>query len=399
MNQTKITIVVTAALLCGATGAWAQVRPAYSYPAKPTGGTQMGETPAYYSWWLGTGVGYDDNLLLTERNERTSGYYVVNPGLRIDARSPNSVIEFTQQWQVGRYWSSHNDDYIDHSTHAQADMAFSQRAFGRVGVDYIKSHDPRGSTDRGISQTPDQYKVLSPNATFAFGAPGAAGRLEAYYQSADRRYENNRSVTQFSDRDTQEYGSALYVRLAPKTYVLGEVRRTDIDYKITSPNSARETRYYGGVSWEATAATTGTLKFGRVKRDFTSSLTPDETDTSWEGMINWAPRTYSQVQFLTSRQTNEASGEGSFILTEAYQVSWNHSWSSYLTTGVTARWQRDEYQNFDRTDDTRSLGLRVGYRFRPWLTLGAEYTHTNRDSNLNNDYNKNLYLLTATIAP
>jgi hypothetical protein len=136
-------------------------------------------------------------------------------------------------------------------------------------------------------------------------------------------------------------------------------------------NSARETRYYGGVSWEATAATTGTLKFGRVKRDFTSSLTPDETDTSWEGMINWAPRTYSQVQFLTSRQTNEASGEGSFILTEAYQVSWNHNWSSYLTTGVTARWQRDEYQNFDRTDDTRSLGLRVGYRFRPWLTLGA----------------------------
>ena len=149
MKHKKIKIfVASAALLCGATGAWAQIRPAYSYPAKPAYGTQMGDTPAYYSWWLGTGVGYDDNVLLTQRNERTSGFYVVNPGLRIDARSPHSVIELTQQWQLGRYWSSHNDDYIDHSTHAQADMAFSQRAFGRVGLDYIKSHDPRGSTDR-----------------------------------------------------------------------------------------------------------------------------------------------------------------------------------------------------------------------------------------------------------
>jgi hypothetical protein len=299
---------------------------------------------------------------------------------------------------VGRYWSSHNDDYIDSSTHAVADMAFSQRAFGRAGIDYILGHDPRGSTDRAVSPTPDQYKIIYPNATFAFGAPGAQGRFEAYYAFAQRRYQNNRNTTQFSDRDTQEFGGALYVKVAPKTYVLGEVRRTDIDYKITSPNSARETRYYGGVTWEATAATTGTLKYGRVKRDFTSTL-PDETDSSWEGQVIWTPRTYSQFTFLTSRQTNESSGEGSFILTEAYQLGWSHNWSSYVTSGVTARWQRDDYQNFSRTDDTRSLGLRVGYKFRPWLTLGAEYTRTNRDSTRNNDYDKNLYLLTATIAP
>ena len=399
MKHNKIGIfVATAALLCGAMGAWAQVRPAYSYPAKPTSGTEIGDTPAYYSWWLGTGVGYDDNLFLLENNARGSGFYVVSPGLRIDARSPNSVIQLVQQYQIGRYWSSHNDDYIDYSTHAVADMAFSQRAFGRVGLDYIKSHDPRGSTDRSISLTPDTYKVLAPNATFAFGAPGAQGRFEGYYTFARRRYQNNRATTQFSDRDTQEFGGALYVKAGPKTYLLGEVRRTNIDYKITSPNSADETRVYLGVTWEATAATQGTLKFGRLKRDFQSTL-PDEKENSWEGQVIWAPRTYTQFEFLTSRQTNESSGEGTFILTEAYQLAWNHSWSSYLTTGVTARWQRDEYQGFDRTDDTRSLGLRVGYKFRPWLTLGAEYTRTNRDSNRNNDYDRNLYLLTATIAP
>jgi hypothetical protein len=398
MKHNNINIVVAALLLCGAAGASAQVRPAYLYPAQSKGGTQLGDTPAFGSWWVGTGVGYDDNLFLTEHNERSSGFYVISPGLRIDARSPNSVLQFSHQIQVGRYWTSHNDDYIDTTTLAQADMAFSNRSFGRIGMSYIAAHDPRGSTDRAISSRPDEYKIFSPGATYAFGAPGAQGRVELYYTYMNKRYDNNRDITRFSDRDQQDYGTALYVRVAPKTYVLGEVRQTDIDYKITSPFSGQERRYYAGVTWEATALTTGTLKYGRLKRTF-DSPTPSASTASWEGVVVWAPRTYSVLEFTTSRQTNESSGQGRFIITELYQLGWNHQWSSYMTSGVTARWQRDEYQGFDRTDDTRSLGFRVGYKFRPWLTLGAEYTHTNRDSNLSNDYNKNFYLLSATIAP
>lgn len=398
MKHKNIKIAVTAFLLCGAAGANAQIRPAYGYPSVPQGGTQLGETPAYGSWWVGTGVGYDDNLFMSNALQRSSGFYVVSPGFRIDARSPNSVLQFSQSWQVGRYWKSHNDDYIDYTTHFQGDWAFSPRFFGRFGLDYIGGHDPRGSTDRAVSNRPDEYKLLVPQATLAFGAPGARGRAELYYSYADKRYDNNREATKFSDRNTQEFGGALYLRLAPKTYFLVEARDTNIDYDLPNPNSGDERRYYAGVSWEATAATTGTLKFGRARRSFDSTY-PSETFNSWEGYVTWAPRTYSTFDFMTSRQTNESTGLGRFIITEAYQVSWNHDWSTYLRTGVTARWQRDEYQGFDRTDETQSLGLRVGYKFRRWLVLGAEYTYTNRNSNLNFDYDRNFYLLTATITP
>jgi hypothetical protein len=359
---------------------------------------QLGESPAYYNWWIGTGVGYDDNLFLSPNVKRDSGFYVVSPGFRLDARSPNSVLQLTQQWQVGRYWSSHNDDYIDSVTHAQGDWAFSPRMFGRVGLDYIMSHDPRGSTDRAPTLRPDEYKLFVPSVAFAFGAPGARGRAEVYYSYANKRYDNNRSTTQFADRDTQEYGGALYIRGGPRTYLLGEVRQTDIDYKLPSPSSGQERRYYLGATWEATALTSGTLKFGRARRSFDSGA-PSTTFNSWEGYIRWTPLSYSNVEFMTSRQTNEASGLGNFIITEAYQIGWNHDWSSLVRTGVTARWVRDEYKGFDRTDETQSLGFRVGYKFRRWLTLGAEYTYTNRNSNLNFDYDRNFYLLSATIAP
>jgi hypothetical protein len=64
---------------------------------------------------------------------------------------------------------------------------------------------------------------------------------------------------------------------------------------------------------------------------------------------------------------------------------------------VDARYTKDDYQGFDRNDKTMILGLKAGYKFRRWLTLGAEYTHTNRDSNLENfDYNRNFYLLSLT---
>ena len=78
-------------------------------------------------------------------------------------------------------------------------------------------------------------------------------------------------------------------------------------------------------------------------------------------------------------------------------VTWTHGWTTYITTALDARYQKDDYQGFDRNDKISSLGLKAGYKFRRWLTLGAEYTRTHRDSNIDTfDYDKNLYLITLT---
>jgi hypothetical protein len=64
---------------------------------------------------------------------------------------------------------------------------------------------------------------------------------------------------------------------------------------------------------------------------------------------------------------------------------------------VGARYQRDQYQGFDRSDRTLGLTLRAGYKFRRWLTLGAEFSRTKRDSNLDQfDYDRNFFVVTAT---
>lgn len=385
------------ALVVVAGAATAQIRPAYQYPSDTTrpGPIQFGSSPLSMSPYFGMAVGRDDNLFLSNSNEKASSVLIFSPGFSLDARGSNSVFQMKYQGQIGRYGQSDDDNYVDHTGRATFDLAFDRRSFLRFGLDAIRSHDPRGSTDRPVAGRPDVYRLVTPSVAYAFGAPGAAGRVEVYASNADRRYLNNRLTTEASDREAREVGGAFYWRVAPKTYVLAEARNTDISYRRPSAANGDEQRYYGGVSWEATAATVGTLKVGRLTRNFDSG--GDEDATSWEGIISWSPRTYSKFDFYTSRQTSESTGLGRYILSSIGGVSWNHAWSSFLSTGVDLRYQKDDYRGFDRKDEITSAGLRAGYKLRRWLTIGAEYNYTNRDSNSPVfEYDKNLYLLTAT---
>lgn len=356
---------------------------------------QLGQSPFYLTPYVGVAIGRDDNLFLANTNEKSSSVFIFSPGFALDARSSKGVFQLKYQGQVGRYGQSDDDNYVDHTTRAMFDMAFDRRNFLRLGLEYIRSHDPRGSTDRPVAGRPDVYRMVTPSAVYAFGAPGAPGRVELYASEVDKRYLNNRATTETSDREARELGGAFYWRVAPKTYVLAEVRDTEISYRLPSAASGDERRYYGGVSWEATAATTGTLKAGRLVRKF--DVGDEDSSTSWEGIVSWSPRTYSKFDFYTSRQSTESTGLGRYILSSIGGVSWNHAWSSFLSTGVDFRYQKDDYRGFDRKDEISSLGLRAGYKFRRWLTIGAEYTYTTRDSNSPTfEYDKNLYLLTAT---
>jgi hypothetical protein len=407
MTNKKSSFALFALMFAASSAAYSQsattyIRPQYSFPSVPPASgpasVELGDTPFYFTPYIGAAVGHDSNLFFSDINKKGSNMYVVSAGVGIDARSPNSVFQVNAQVQDGRYTSSIEDSYIDSNVDTRLDYAIDRRNFVRAGITYVRGHDPRGSTDRPFGEHPDKYRLGDPYFTYAFGAPGAQGRVEVYYSDMFKRYINNREFTAGSDRDQQEYGGAFYFRVMPRTYAMVEGREDNIRYKLPgSPFSADETRLYLGVSWEASAATTGTIKFGRLKRDFIDDTRPDFSGNTWEGLVTWAPRTYSKFDLYTARQTNESTGLGDFILTSIGGVTWTHNWTSYVQTAADVRYQRDAYQGFDRTDKTWSAGLKAGYKFRRWLTLGAEYDYWKRDSNLDiYDYTRNLFLITAT---
>lgn len=403
MTKKPLRAVVLAALAGSCAAAFAQtspIRPQYEAPAAPSSGplgVRLGDSPVFFAPFVNLGVGYDDNVGLTRTNEVSSPFYILSPGFLLDARDASKIFQLSYQAAIGHYSDSEDDNYVDHTLRSSVDFAISRRQALRLGYDAVRGHEARGTTDRGAASTrPDKYRLTTPSILYAFGTPGAQGRLEAWYGDAHKRYTNNRATTTFADRDSEEYGASFYWRVMPRTHALVEVRRTNIDY--TNPASifdSREERVYGGVTWEATAATSGTIKVGTLRKKFDAGL-PRFSGTSWEGLVTWSPRTYSRLDLYTSRQPTEASGLGTFILSETLGATWTHGWNSLVSTSVNARYQKDEYQGFNREDEIKSLGVTVGYKFRRWLTLGAEFTHTNRDSNVpTSEYDRNLWMLTA----
>ncbi|QJR15673.1 outer membrane beta-barrel protein [Usitatibacter palustris] len=379
------------------------VRPQYEFPASTSkqdssaGSVQLGDSPFYLAPFIGAAIGQDSNLFQTRDNEKDSVFYVISPGFKIDARGPSLVLLASYLGGFGYYKDSRDDDYQDHTVRTSLDWLATREAAFHLGYDFLRAHDARGSTDRPSGNEPDVYELSTPTVLFAYGQKDARGRVEAWYSDGAKRYKNNREFTVGSDRDTKEAGVTGYFRVAPKTSILVEYRKTDLDYKLsTSPLSGEEERIYAGVTWDATAAVSGTIKAGQLKKRFNSPVLEDFSGTGWEGLVTWMPRTYSKVDVYSYRQPVESTGIGTFVLSEATGVSWQHGWSSYFSTEAGARFQKDKYQGNPRSDDIWSAGLKANYKFRPWLTLGAEYLYTNRDSNQPiYEFDRHIWFLTA----
>jgi hypothetical protein len=342
--------------------------------------------------------GYDDNLFLRSTNRASSSFTIVSPYIRAEAKAGPHKFDLGLRIDDGRYHASAADSYTDYSLLGNADMVFSGRAGLKLRAEHRHGHDQRGFTDRPVSTTPDEFDNTGVDAIFRYGAPGARGRIEIDAGVFARRYTNNRFNTEGSDRDTAQLGGTFFWRVMPRTELLGQVGYRNIDYKLGSSDlDSTETKYLVGVKWEATVATTGTAKFGRLIKKFDSSVRQDFSGSSWDVGVRWSPLTYSVFDFVSSKQAGESTGVGDTVVSKIYGVTWGHAWNSRLRTQALAGFRNDAFTGagVSRVDDTTSFGLKVGYDFRRWLRLGAEFTHSERDSNVTGfDYKRNLLLFT-----
>jgi polysaccharide biosynthesis protein VpsM len=407
MKQSKLSKYLLAAFLASLpqlvlaqTGA---VQPAYKIPDGSADkekdgprGITLTEGAALVPY-LNFSFGRDNNLFLSNTNRTSSDIAVYNPGLKLEVNSENAKYGLLYNLKLGRYAQSSNDNYSDYQFLGTGEFVFGSSMGLKLAADYTKGHDPRGSTDRGFSTDPDEYRSTGPSALFAYGANDAIGRIEVEASSIDRRYQNNRANTIGSDRNTDSFAGRFFMRVAPKTSFLVEARESRFDYTLsTSTQDSKERRYLVGVTWEATALTSGTFKIGQIRKDFANPNTKDFSGTGWEGNVTWKPLSYSKVDLFTTKTFSESTGLGAFTLSKKYGASWQHGWDSRLSSTVLFSRSDDDFIGNTRADKTDSLGFKLDYKVRRWLTIGGEYTNTSRDSNTSTfNYKKNLYMLTV----
>ncbi len=344
------------------------------------------------------GLGYNDNVLGDPSDRKGSSFLNIAPEVVAEMKSRGDRYTLMYSGNITRYASSQEDNYSNHEFWLAGDNYFSQRARMGLSVGYVSSSDPRGMSNRPISDSPDRWKAAIFDGTFIYGAPSAQGRFEFDVKHMSKKYDNNRIYTALSDIDQTGLAGRFLFRVGSRSSVLAEMRQSDNDYKSSlSIQDNTDRRYYLGYTWEATAATTGIFKLGRMTKKFDNAGLKSYSGTSWEGTVRWLPKTYSAFDAQIVQEAGDSTGGvGDYVLNRGNNLMWNHKWTSYVTSRLSFGHLKSDFVGALRTDKTSTFGAMLTYDVLRWMTIGADFTRTDRKSNdPNSEFKRNVLMFTV----
>ncbi len=328
------------------------------------------------------GVGHNDNVTGVNVGKVSSTVLSVQPRMVAELKKSGDRYTLTYNGNLTRYTNSSADNYNNHDLTLAGDNYFSARSRLGWSAGYMASADARGATDRVQSAEPDRWHAPVLQGLYIYGAKGAQGRFELEGALQNKRYDNNRLYTVGSDVDTQSIAGRFLVRIMPKTAAVFELRHINSDYKqLTSFNDNTDNRYLVGLTWDAAAKTTGSIKVGHQSKNFDNPLMRDVSGGTFEGSLKWSPLTYSVVDLTTGRSASDSTGTGDYVMNTGTNLVWNHRWKSYLLTRAVISSVRSDYAGAGRVDTTRNMGLGVFYEFGRNMRVGLELSNTRRSSN------------------
>lgn len=343
------------------------------------------------------GVGFNDNVRGSNTNEVSSSITVLRPGVVAEMKHRGDRYTLGYTGNYGWYQNSSADNFNHHDFWLGGDNYFTTRARLGWGAGYMFRSDARGSTDVSTAvNEPNRWEAPVARVLGIYGAPKALGRIEVEASWMQKRYKNNRAVTETFDLDTSTLAGRFFYRVMPKTSLVFEARNTWNDYvSSASLNDNTYAKLLAGMSWDVSAKTTGSVKLGRAYKRFSSDGRVDTSANSWEAQLVWTPLTYSAVRVQTAQDIVDSTGLGNFTNTRSLTAGWDHKWASYFTSSLSGTYVQAKYDGVNRDDDVVNLGLGVyrelGYNFR----AGVSHNYTKRNSNLQQfDFTRNVTMFT-----
>jgi hypothetical protein len=375
-------------------GAVTSSRNILTSPVAATAAAYKTESGVYFYPEAFAGFGQNNNVNASATAPVSSGF--TNLSTQVIAELKHDGDRYTALASVDamRYTSSSEDNYTHSEINLAGDNFFTSSARAGWSIGQLNGSLPRFSN---VRTTVDTFHNNNLNARLIYGAPEAPGRLELDLGKQDRVYDTNRATTALLDLNSSTVAGRGFYRVGTRTLALLEARSTKVDYasSLSQNSSSSEKRYYAGLTWEATAATTGIVKLGSMTKDFNTGVNASYSGTSWEAAVRWLPLSYSAFDFQSSKTVGESFGLASFELRTNNAVVWNHKWSEYVTTraGLTAL--KTEYTSVGRTDTANISSITAEYALLRWLKVGVDFATTDSTStDPNASYKRNITMLT-----
>ncbi|SDJ66588.1 outer membrane beta-barrel protein [Microbulbifer yueqingensis] len=378
MNKLKLSAAISVLAMWGAGNAMAE-----SEPASMDLGNGVQFTPTVNLDFV-----HDDNVALSDEDPIESWATILTPSFLLSAENDKSAYALGYTLSTGKYQDSAEDDFTDHFLDAGAEWQFNARNQLELSGSLADTHEKRGT---GYSQgygelldEPLRYKEADINGLYTHGTDTAKGNLELQLGKRSRNYDE--SELDFADRDTTYAVGRLLTRVGSRSSFVLEARQREIAYDapmiIGSSLDSSETDLLAGMEWRGSAMVTGSAKVGVRRKKFDEAGRDDYSTPAWEVGLRWNPLSYTVFEFGTERRFEEPRGTGDFAVVEEHSIAWGHSWADRFSTEVAYFAADTDYEGIDRDETRTGATLGFNYEMRRWLTVEAELTTFDRESNI-----------------
>jgi|WetSurSiteA1Bulk_404760.scaffolds.fasta_scaffold03006_2 polysaccharide biosynthesis protein VpsM len=264
---------------------------------------------------------------------------------------------------------------------------------------YIDSHDDRGT---GINTELSEYKTNLANFIMMYRT---ASRFDFRIDTSYFLVNYDKSIDDYRDRYDLSLAAYIFYKATPKTRFFFEYEYLDITYDENILSDSREHHFFGGMQWDITAKSKGSVKAGYGKKDF-ASAEENADDFIFEVQIDHHLTPKTSLMLRASRSTNETDvSTTDYVLSDTIELEYLQKITAKISADIKLSYTRDAYKDDftynGRTakldDDYYDGAFALQYKFREWLQADAGYIFMKRDSSFSEfDYTTNVFFFRLT---
>lgn len=361
-------------------------------------------TPGFHPE-LNTQLSHEDNIRRSPKSDRqTDSILALQPTLPLRWHIGKHSIDLTYTGDYAKYFKHSKLDYDSHELSSQLSLDLDNRLNSQLELGHNRNHYVPGDNNiaaTNIDESLNRWQENHLKASLTYGTAASQGQLKIEFKHKQRRHDND-SLSALDINQTS-LSTHFYYRLTKKTRLPFQVSITKYDYQdlplAFSPNSTSYT-YLTGLSWEATAKSTGILQFGWLNKHYEQTLFHDTTMFTLLIDGIWEPNTYTKVIFGVKRDTQESLQASS----KAYIQNHIHSEITHMLTPRTKLFFSTQYTAAKEdsansiSEDRFNLRIEAWQDLLRWLDVGVSYQDIVRKSSNNNfDFDAHVFMVEAKV--
>lgn len=356
---------------------------------------------------LGNSLSYTDNVFWSHSEAKSDFLYNLTPRLNINSDWNRHAVRLSAGGDLGYYFEETTENYQDAfaSAAGRLDITSGTVLNGSVGVQ--REHESRGDPNNagGLEPTIFNTYVAAMQGSHRFN------RLTLSLGGDVRRidYDDTEGAGGTSidgdDRDRVIYrpGVQAAYEFSPgySAFVRTEADIRRYDQTTDNAGFQRDSQGYdvvGGAAVDLTGLLFGDFFAGIRQRYFEDSRFETITGPVVGSKLTWVPTGLTTVTMQIDSQIIESTGANtSGYNSTGIGVGVDHELLRNLILYGGVGFRYDDFEGIDRTDKFITGTVGADYLWNRYLSLGARYTYSGRDSDApGSDYSRNLISLILT---